>query len=181
MTDYTSEEFWKGAPDDAQGFMPCDHLWIAGWWKHEGGCFYFWSLELGSGGVWKKTYAKPFGHPNFQKRPTTQPTTWNGPEDGLPPVGTVCAIADGADVRYGRGESGPVIAHIEDCAVIRMSYGLGCFSAEVLRTKEQAYVEKVRCAGIEKICEVLVKHPCYSYQLAESLYDDGLRLKDDAQ
>jgi len=71
-------DVWAMAPEDAQGFMPNDNLWLAGWWKQENDCSYFWSAELGFSGGWKKIFAKPFDHPNFQKRPTTQPAAWNG-------------------------------------------------------------------------------------------------------
>ena len=43
---------------------------------------------------------------------------------------------------YGAGEDGEVIAHIENTAVIRMSYGLGCFTAKHLRTPEQIATEE---------------------------------------
>lgn len=57
---------------------------------------------------------------------------WNG--EGLPPVGMHCKIVDHDGVlMYGQGESGEVIAHVENTAVIRMSYGLGCFEARYLR------------------------------------------------
>ncbi|MCF1760119.1 hypothetical protein L0G78_34315, partial [Pseudomonas aeruginosa] len=61
--------------------------------------------------------------------------TWDG--QGLPPVGVRVSVFDDGDLVYGHGESGEVIAHVEDCAVIRMSYGLGCFTAKNLRTPEQ--------------------------------------------
>ncbi|EKY3929380.1 hypothetical protein N8Q41_15115 [Enterobacter hormaechei subsp. steigerwaltii] len=57
---------------------------------------------------------------------------WDG--EGLPPVGSECEIVDKDGLlRYGHGESGEVIAHIENTAVIRMSYALGCFNAGFLR------------------------------------------------
>lgn len=57
---------------------------------------------------------------------------WNG--EGLPPVGMHCEIVDHDGVlMYGQGESGEVISHVENTAVIRMSYGLGCFEARFLR------------------------------------------------
>ena len=61
-----------------------------------------------------------------------QQPVWN--REGLPPVGMHCEIVDpdGA-LMYGQGESGEVVAHVEDTAVIRMSYGLGCFESRCLR------------------------------------------------
>ena len=62
----------------------------------------------------------------------SQKPAWKG--EGLPPVGMHCEIVDPDGVlMYGQGESGEVIAHVENTAVIRMSYGLGCFEARFLR------------------------------------------------
>lgn len=62
----------------------------------------------------------------------SQKPAWNG--EGLPPVGMHCKIVDHDGVlMYGQGESGEVVAHVENTAVIRMSYGLGCFEARYLR------------------------------------------------
>lgn len=59
---------------------------------------------------------------------------WNG--EGLPPVGCFCEITDpNGMLVYGQGEAGEVIAHVENTAVIRMSYGLGCFEAGFLRQR----------------------------------------------
>lgn len=73
---------------------------------------------------------------------------WNG--DGLPPVGCFCEITDpNGMLVYGQGESGEVIAHVENTAVIRMSYGLGCFEAgflRPLRTEAERKREDVRKA-----------------------------------
>lgn len=75
-------------------------------------------------------------------------SVWNG--DGLPPVGCFCEITDpNGMLVYGQGESGEVIAHVENTAVIRMSYGLGCFEAgflRPLRTEAERKREDVRKA-----------------------------------
>lgn len=61
-----------------------------------------------------------------------QQSVW--PSEGLPPVGMQCEIVDPDGVlMYGQEESGEVIAHVENTAVIRMSYGLGCFESRFLR------------------------------------------------
>ena len=74
---------------------------------------------------------------------------WDG--TGLPPVGMHCEIVDpdGA-LMYGKGESGEVVAHVEDTAVIRMSYGLGCFEARCLRPA-RSEAGKKRDAAISAI------------------------------
>lgn len=54
--------------------------------------------------------------------------------DGLPPVGCEVEIEDKDGLLiYGHDESGEVIAHVENTAVVRMSYGLGCFESRFLR------------------------------------------------
>lgn len=50
----------------------------------------------------------------------------------LPPIGEFVDV-EGEDLVYGNGELNcEVIAHVENTAVIRMSYGLGCFQKHVL-------------------------------------------------
>lgn len=79
----------------------------------------------------------------------SQKPVWNG--KGLPPVGMHCEIVDPDGVlMYGQGESGEVIAHVENTAVIRMSYGLGCFEARFLRPSHSE-AERKRNAAIEAI------------------------------
>ncbi len=79
----------------------------------------------------------------------SQKPAWNG--EGLPPVGMHCEIVDPDGVlMYGQGESGEVIAHVENTAVIRMSYGLGCFEARFLRPSHSES-ERNRDAAVEAI------------------------------
>lgn len=79
----------------------------------------------------------------------SQNSAWNG--EGLPPVGMHCEIVDPDGVlMYGQGESGEVIAHVENTAVIRMSYGLGCFEARFLRPSHSEAKRK-RDAAVEAI------------------------------
>ena len=73
---------------------------------------------------------------------------WSG--EGLPPVGCFCEVEDVHGMLvYGHVESGEVIAHVENTAVIRMSYGLGCFEAVFLRpirTESERKRDEVRKA-----------------------------------
>ncbi|MCE1970827.1 hypothetical protein LWT57_12470 [Enterobacter cloacae] len=78
---------------------------------------------------------------------------WDG--DGLPPVGCECEIVDKDGLlRYGHGESGEVIAHIENTAVIRMSYGLGCFNAGFLRPI-RSEEEKKRDEAVKALRDII--------------------------
>lgn len=75
--------------------------------------------------------------------------------EGLPPVGCFCEITDPYGMLvYGQGESGEVIAHIENTAVIRMSYGLGCFEAGFLRPL-RTEAERKRDESLRVIYEIL--------------------------
>lgn len=79
----------------------------------------------------------------------SQKPAWNG--EGLPSVGMHCEIVDPDGVlMYGQGESGEVISHVENTAVIRMSYGLGCFEARFLRPL-RSEADKKRDAAVEAI------------------------------
>ena len=68
---------------------------------------------------------------------------------GLPPVGAFVDVV--GDVQYGAGESNcEVIAHVENCAVIRMSYGLGCFESHCLKptkTERELLIDIIASAG----------------------------------
>lgn len=94
---------------------------------------------------------------------------WDG--QGLPPVGVRVSVFDDGDLVYGHGESGEVIAHVEDCAVIRMSYGLGCFTAKNLRTPEQIAAEE-REKAIEEMC---FAEETLTVKQAKALYEAGYR------
>ena len=88
---------------------------------------------------------------------------WNGA--GLPPVGCFCEVEDlDGMLVYGQGESGEVIAHVENTAVIRMSYGLGCFEARFLRplcTK----AERKRDAVVEQMIKIATIYTTKSLSL----------------
>jgi len=68
------------------------------------------------------------------KRP--EPEQWKPKAPSLPDIGAEVEIIDNGSLVYGQGESGEVIGHIENCAVVRMSYGLGCFEASYLKIKK---------------------------------------------
>lgn len=96
----------------------------------------------------------------------SQKPAWDG--EGLPPVGMRCEIVDPDGVlMYGQGESGEVISHVENTAVIRMSYGLGCFEARFLRPL-RTEAKRKRDAAIEAIN---VLWNINSKMHCESIYD----------
>ena len=113
---------------------------------------------------------------------TSRPNSWllvaTRPKNyGLPDVGVMAFVYDPDGVlMYGSGESGEVIAHIENTAVIRMSYGLGCFTAKHLKTGDQvAALERSR--ECDKIYGILCKagREGNRSDMAEAIYDAGYR------
>lgn len=91
----------------------------------------------------------------------------------LPPVGCVVDVT-GDDVAYGYGESDcEVLAHVEDCAVIRMSFGLGCFVAKVLspsRTEREMEIDEM----MSLVMDGLMSHEM-AKELVIKLHDSGYR------
>lgn len=94
----------------------------------------------------------------------------------LPPVGTFVDVV-GDSLIYGQGESNcEVIAHVENTAVIRMSYGLGCFESGAIipaRTEREKAID-------EMVCEFIDHHgdPKGGERylgIAAKLYDAGYR------
>lgn len=104
---------------------------------------------------------------------------------GLPPVGMHCEIVDPDGVlMYGQGESGEVIAHVENTAVIRMSYGLGCFEARFLRPSHSE-AERKRDAAVEAMQREADEGDNWIYSEYEIIYDaiaagkiPGVKLED---
>lgn len=91
----------------------------------------------------------------------------------LPPVGTRVDV-DGAGLVYGDGERNcEVLAHVENTAVVRMSYGLGCFQPHVMspsRTEREKAIHEMK-----KHCPYHGSWNTTYRQFAESLYDAGYR------
>lgn len=103
---------------------------------------------------------------------------WNG--EGLPPVGCFCEVEDlDGMLVYGQGESGEVIAHVENTAVIRMSYGLGCFEARFLRPL-RTEADKKRDTAIKELTSVICGEipdtgMATAAMYAARIYDAGYR------
>lgn len=91
----------------------------------------------------------------------------------LPPIGEFVDV-DGEDLVYGDGELNcEVIAHVENTAVIRMSYGLGCFQKHVLspsRTERDKAIDEMK-----QHCPYHGSWDTVGRIYAEALYDAGYR------
>lgn len=75
--------------------------------------------------------------------------------DELIPIGTIVdIIGDEGRLKYGFGESGEIIAHVENTNVVRMSYGLGCFYSDRLRTI-RSEADKKRDSASSKIFDAI--------------------------
>lgn len=88
----------------------------------------------------------------------------------LPPVGAFVDVV-GDSLIYGQGESNcEVIAHVENTAVIRMSYGLGCFESGAIipaRAEREKAIDEM-----QRIIEASDKYGVRE-QLG-ALYDAGM-------
>lgn len=92
----------------------------------------------------------------------------------LPPVGAKVEI-DGEGLMYGHGESGAVVGHFESAAIVRMSYGLGCFTASVLKPAK-SHRDKVIGAAEKTFLRFASSKQIGEYkrrQILGGLYDVG--------
>lgn len=99
------EDFFKNAPPDATHYADCCHYKIVGdtWMVHM------------SGDEWEKSesmYNGQIKQSDIVARP--QPKPWSGPEDGLPPVGSVCEQQTWVNRLWRKVE---VVAHFNKFAV----------------------------------------------------------------
>jgi hypothetical protein len=183
MTDYTSAEFWAGAPEGATHWEPGSFKFSAGWMRLKDGWWSYWSDS-------QKRWLS--GAPScnvsvsradtFISRPTTQSDAWNG--DGLPPVGTVC------DVEYDTGRElwheAEIIYHKSDdprfCAArLRITHPDKLVWASQFRpihTPEQIAAAE-REAYIKRMRECVNDFERDRDNDFGRLYDAGLRFKDD--
>lgn len=155
---------WSKAPDSATHLVKCtDPKFEREYWCVESGDRY---NNVASDAWLAKDSVGKNGWLVFAR-----PTPWRG--EVLPPVGQHVHIYDPEGVlMYGAGEDGEVIAHVEDTAVVRMSYGLGCFVAKHLRTTEQIAADE-RENGIAEMRKVLASNAKGSIE--SSLWDAGYR------
>jgi len=88
MTDYTSAEFWKGAPEGATGYLPETGAWNAVWVKQVGDALFAW---MASGDTqWDEDDDSEEVLEFLIPRPAPQ---WSG--EGLPPVGIDIEVMHG--------------------------------------------------------------------------------------
>lgn len=82
---------WSLAPDDATHFGPSTKDWEPCWMKKIGNHWYGWLYPTDT--KWDYLADASSNQSRISmlvKRP--QPKPWSGPQDGLPPVGTVCEV-----------------------------------------------------------------------------------------
>lgn len=85
-----SKPDWNKAPEGATHWTPENNIWVASWWKLDDKKGWLQkdtriSCDWSSGHGWT-----PFDsdHSGLE----TRPVEWNGPKDGLPPIGTICEV-----------------------------------------------------------------------------------------
>lgn len=145
---------------------------------------WFYSNYLGH---WKRNCSgEPEGAYVLPSKP--EATGWNGPEDGLPPVGTVCEVKN---ERHGRTDKKWIVCEIayisEHYAILKSDELIGQKEAVVvpsdclfrpIRTAEQLAAEE-REQQIEKMLATINYAPWEAahYKLfAQRLYDAGARM-----
>lgn len=95
---------WSKAPEGAEYFAPEHGGWSEGWYRLRNER---WEFHLGGIDRWDAVATEDVN----KKRPLIpRPTEWRGPEDGLPPVGTVCEVR-GLD---GEWVQCTIVAHVEE-------------------------------------------------------------------
>ena len=108
-----SEIDWSEAPEGATHAAFGDDK-VPGWYRKEAGC---WLFFPDSGGP--NEWAADCSQTPERDRPgfTCRPTEWRGPEDGLPPVGTVCEAR-----RHGGWVECEIVAHVQSDGVTEAIY-----------------------------------------------------------
>lgn len=181
MTDYSSEEFWKGAPEGATHYLPVvsDYGYDACWYKQDAdgdwrGCnagnyarsgHEPWSLDCDEVEVFTRYLIK---------RPDAE---WSS--TGLPPVGAVCNMR----ISDGRDKAVEILGHGRTRAFIREVHNgeewsprLENVSFSVIRTPAQIAAEE-REAAIEAIEQVTgLRSRDGRRAVALSIYEAGYRL-----
>ena len=98
---------WSLAPDGATHYFDGDRLYAAHWLKTG-----FYCVTGFENDGWREDH-QPLPLSRCEERPK-QPQAWSGPEDGLPPVGTVCEQQTWVNRIWRKVE---VVAHFNKFAV----------------------------------------------------------------
>lgn len=156
---------WSKKPEGATHYAPAGDEVAFRWFNMDKGDF---------GASWIYGYWDLLDRPSNRHDMVKIEQPWTG--EGLPPVGIKVHIHDPeGELMYGAGESGEVIAHVENTAVVRMSYGLGCFVSRHLRTPKQIAAEE-RDKAIAEIREIAsAAAGRIEGDAAAAVYDAGYR------
>lgn len=149
------------------------------YYKYEQGQWFYWPEAIEPRGVWKEC--------NRPLKPVSaiQPT-WNGPEDGLPPVGTVCEVEHAGKwvpcevIAHFQNEGAPVAVFtfcpytdkpkVRDCAY----YFRHAFRP--IRTAEQLAAEEREKAINQMLSISPMGQTASARVLCAMLYDAGARM-----
>lgn len=97
----------------------------------------------------------------------------------LPPIGSYVDIIEHENLMYGHGETNcEVVGHFEDSAIVRMSYGLGCFRSHVLKptsTETDKLAEQLQEDILAHWNDNGIDCPIAEWELAKHLYEKGYR------
>lgn len=169
MTDYTSAEFWKGAPEGATGYLPETGAWNAVWVKQVGDALFAW---MASGDTqWDEDDDSEEVLEFLIPRPAPQ---WSG--EGLPPVGIDIEVMHGT---YG-WIGARVVGADGEAAIVRTNDGYaGVFPHEFrpIRTPSQIAAEERESFARNLVTEMGKDPEAFptSVNQALKIYDLGYR------
>lgn len=140
MSDYPD---WKLAPEGATHFH-FGSVKYSAHWKKEG---YFCVTDFESAG-WREDF-HPITISEYIERPQPEHKPWSGPEDGLPPIGSVCEVEN--PLEHGQWCKVKILAWDAECAVFQAEAdypyvydGQGIEGFRQIRTPEQLRETAIR-------------------------------------
>ena len=159
-----SEIDWSKAPEGATHYTPRSP--DVCWFRHDGEGWRSWI-----DGRWGVAY----GSEGFFESLIPRPTQWRGPEDGLPPVGTVCEA-----LRRGEWVKCTIVAHVQSDGVTEAIYQ--CASDWDWSSTSFRPLKSDKDRAVDAALKVM-PHPGAPSTLAdiELLYDAGLLRLPEAQ
>ncbi|TWI48035.1 hypothetical protein IQ22_04228 [Pseudomonas duriflava] len=160
---------WSKAPEGTTHYSKFSGLY----YKLEGDAVFYWDSAYNG---WRES-----NFPDKQLVPRPTSLVWNGPEDGLPPVGTVCEFRNNEHLCWVKGE---VLFIGEQVAVMgaeeeEIADFIDRFQFRPIRTPEQIAAEE-RVRHVKEMASVIEPDmpSANPWSIAAKLYDAGCRLPD---
>lgn len=172
---------WSKAPEGTTHWQPENKILRAAWLKKTDSTWYFKLYDFDQG-TWKAFSGPGTSLGDVVARPTAAPV-WNGPEDGLPPVGLEFEYRHGVHA-WKKGEAlyiGAIYVILKSEHGGEQHYYLTDMQFRPIRTAEQLAAEE-RERGVLELMNWVVSSLGKSHLVRmpfkpfwESAYDEGLR------